>query len=93
MMRELTIDQNGVMLYARIDGVDDRFAPTLVFSNSLGTTLQLWQKIIPLLPEGLRLIRYDLRGHGQSDIPVGLILLSALVKMTKFGSQEALSKC
>lgn len=79
MMRELTIDQNGVMLYARIDGVDDRFAPTLVFSNSLGTTLQLWQKIIPLLPEGLRLIRYDLRGHGQSDIPVGPYTMGQMV--------------
>lgn len=79
MMHEVKIEQNGVMLYARIDGVDHRLAPTLVFSNSLGTTLQLWQKIIPLLPEGLRLIRYDLRGHGQSDIPVGPYTMGQMV--------------
>lgn len=68
-MRELKIDHNGLKLHARVDGVDHRLAPTLVFSNSLGTTLQLWQKVLPLLPEGLRLIRYDLRGHGQSGVP------------------------
>lgn len=68
-MRELKVDQNGVTLHARVDGPDHRLAPTIVFANSLGTTLQLWQKILPLLPDGLRFIRYDLRGHGQSDVP------------------------
>ena len=78
-MRETKIDQNGVQIHARVDGVDHRLAPTVVFANSLGTTLNLWQKIIPLLPEGLRLIRYDLRGHGQSDIPAAPYTMGQMV--------------
>jgi 3-oxoadipate enol-lactonase len=39
----------------------------VVFANSLGTDLRLWDRVLPLLPPGLRLIRYDKRGHGLSD--------------------------
>ncbi|PLW77972.1 3-oxoadipate enol-lactonase [Cohaesibacter celericrescens] len=41
----------------------------VVFANSLGTDLRLWDKIIPLLPQSLRLIRFDKRGHGLSSCP------------------------
>lgn len=42
----------------------------VVFANSLGTDLRLWDKVIALLPqEGLRLIRFDKRGHGLSSCP------------------------
>lgn len=51
-------------LHARIDGPDD--GPPVVFANSLGTDLRLWDRAIPLLPPHLRLIRYDKRGHGLS---------------------------
>lgn len=39
----------------------------LVFSNSLGTDLRVWDPLLPHLPPGLRVIRYDKRGHGLSD--------------------------
>lgn len=42
-------------------------APAVVFSNSLGTDLRLWDKVVPLMPSGLRIIRYDKRGHGLSQ--------------------------
>ena len=51
-------------LHIRIDGSAD--GPAILFANSLGTDLRLWDKIIPLLPPHLRLIRYDKRGHGLS---------------------------
>ncbi len=60
-------DLGKVRLHYRIDGDPDG-AP-LVFSNSLGTDLRLWDAILPLLPEGLRIIRYDKRGHGLSSLP------------------------
>jgi 3-oxoadipate enol-lactonase len=41
----------------------------VVFANSLGTDLRVWDAVLPLLPPGLRLIRYDKRGHGLSDSP------------------------
>lgn len=56
---------NGVTLHVSVDGPDDG-AP-VVFANSLGTDLRLWDAVLPLLPPGLRLIRYDKRGHGLSD--------------------------
>ncbi|MFT4702134.1 MAG: 3-oxoadipate enol-lactonase [Yoonia sp.] len=81
-MRELRIDRSGVTLFARVDGVDQPNAPTLVFANSLGTTLQMWDEIVPLLPKGLRIIRFDNRGHGQSDTPDGPYTMGALVSDT-----------
>jgi 3-oxoadipate enol-lactonase len=67
-MREFSAMNGTVRIHGQIDGVDHPIAPTIVFANSLGTTLALWRKVLPLLPDGLRIIRYDLRGHGQSDI-------------------------
>jgi 3-oxoadipate enol-lactonase len=46
-------------------------APPLVLSNSLGTTLAMWDPQADTLAEHFRLIRYDTRGHGGSDIPPG----------------------
>ncbi len=60
-------DLGDVRLHYRIDGPEDG-AP-VVFANSLGTDFRLWDKILPLLPPGLRILRYDKRGHGLSNCP------------------------
>ena len=46
-------------------------APVLVLSNSLGTTLAMWDEQAPALSERFRLLRYDHRGHGGSPVPAG----------------------
>lgn len=69
--------RDGVTLHVEVTGPDD--GPTVVFSNSLGTTLHLWDPILPLLPEGLRIVRYDMRGHGKSDVPDGPYTMGQLV--------------
>jgi 3-oxoadipate enol-lactonase len=56
-------------LHVQVDGPEA--APAVVFANSLGTDLRLWDKVLPLLPQGLRLIRYDKRGHGVSGLGGG----------------------
>ena len=56
-------------LHVQIDGPNT--APTVVFANSLGTDLRLWDQVLPLLPQGLRFARYDKRGHGLSDLGGG----------------------
>jgi 3-oxoadipate enol-lactonase len=63
------IKVGGVTLHWRSDGPED--APALVFSNSLGTDFRVWDPLIPHLPLGWRLVRYDKRGHGLSDLPEG----------------------
>lgn len=56
-------------LHLQVDGPAD--APAVVFANSLGTDLRLWDRVLPLLPQGLRYLRYDKRGHGLSAIGGG----------------------
>ena len=42
-------------------------APVLLLANSLGTTLEVWDPIMPALPGQFRVLRYDMRGHGLTD--------------------------
>ena len=44
-------------------------APVLVMSHSLGAALEMWQPQAGALARGLRVVRYDLRGHGRSPVP------------------------
>lgn len=41
--------------------------PTLVLSNSLGTTMLMWEPQLAELKKHFSILRYDARGHGQSD--------------------------
>ena len=70
-------DFGDVQLHYRIDGPSDG-AP-VVFANSLGTDFRLWDPILPLLPEGLRILRFDKRGHGLSSCPAAPYSMGALV--------------
>ena len=78
-MTEITVFRGDVALHARIDGVQDSTAPTVVFANSLGTSLHLWDGIMDLLPKGLRYVRWDKRGHGQSSVPPAPYAMGQLV--------------
>jgi 3-oxoadipate enol-lactonase len=44
-------------------------APVVVLSNSLGTTLEMWEPQAGPLARAHRVLRYDLRGHGRSPVP------------------------
>lgn len=68
---------SGASLHYREDGDPDG-AP-VVFANSLGTDMRLWDAVIPLLPSNLRIIRYDKRGHGLSSCPPAPYSMGALV--------------
>lgn len=70
-------DLGDVKLHYRVDGDPDG-AP-IVFANSLGTDMRLWDPILPLLPAGLRIIRYDKRGHGLSSVPPAPYSMGALI--------------
>lgn len=71
-------DTGETELHWREDG-DPNGAP-VVFSNSLGCDLRLWDFVIERLPkEGLRYIRYDTRGHGLSACPDGPYGMGALI--------------
>lgn len=44
---------------------------TILFSNSLGTDLTMWDKQVELLGSEFNILRYDTRGHGKSEVPEG----------------------
>ena len=75
------VDLGDVRLHARVDGPADG-AP-VVFVNSLGTDMRLWDPILPLLPDGLRIIRFDKRGHGLSTCPPSPYSMGALINDTE----------
>jgi 3-oxoadipate enol-lactonase len=58
-----------VIPYHRFDGPED--APVLLLSNSLGTTHAMWDPQLAALTEHFRVLRYDRRGHGRSEVPPG----------------------
>lgn len=71
------IEANGVTIAWREDG--DPAGQPVLFANSLGTDGRLWDDVLPLLPSGLRFLRYDMRGHGLSSVPSGPYALGDLV--------------
>jgi 3-oxoadipate enol-lactonase len=63
-------------VHHRFDGPAD--APALVLSNSLGSTLAMWDPQVPALASRFRVLRYDHRGHGGSPVPPGPYTLAEL---------------
>ncbi|WP_375175927.1 3-oxoadipate enol-lactonase [Pseudooceanicola sp.] len=86
-------DLDGFRVHYRVDG--DPEGPPVVFANSLGTDLRLWDKVIPLLPAGPRYIRYDKRGHGLTDATpqpyaMGTLVRDAEALLDHLGVRDAL---
>jgi 3-oxoadipate enol-lactonase len=53
-------------------------APVVVLSNSLGTAMDMWSAQVAALAARFRVLRYDTRGHGRSDVPAGAYGLDRL---------------
>lgn len=51
-------------IHYRIEGEGEQ---TLLFSNSLGQGLDMWDQQVEALKDDYRIIRYDHRGHGSSE--------------------------
>lgn len=68
--------------------------PAVVLLHALGTTLSIWDEVVALLPAGCRVLRFDQRGHGLSDVPEPPYAMGALVRdaermMAHFGMRDA----
>lgn len=59
-------NRQGKQLAVYVDG--EQQAPVLLLSNSLGTDYRMWQAQVEALKSQFRIVRYDTRGHGQSDV-------------------------
>lgn len=76
--RQLVTMGDGCRIAYRLDGAPA--APVLVLSNSLGTALEMWDPQMAALIERFRVLRYDVRGHGASDVPPGAYSMDRLAR-------------
>ena len=70
------IEANGTRFNYQLDG--PATAPVVMLSNSLGTNLSMWDRQIPALAQAFRVLRYDMRGHGLSNITPGPYTIEGL---------------
>ena len=88
----MKVKANGISINYQIDGPEH--APWLVFSNSLATSLSMWDEQAAALKDRFRVLRYDQRGHGGTDAPAGryafdTLLDDALALMDALGIAKA----
>jgi 3-oxoadipate enol-lactonase len=88
----MRIKANGLNFNYTIDGPEG--APWLVFSNSLATTVAMWDEQAAALKGKYRVLRYDQRGHGGTDAPAGryafdTLIADAVALMDALGIKQA----
>lgn len=69
------LDRGSYQLEYRIEG---SAGPWLMFCNSLGTDLHMWDEQVRALAAHYRFLRYDRRGHGLSSAPPAPFTLQQL---------------
>ena len=69
-MASTFVEVDGCVLHVREDGPtgDPGSGPALLFANSLGTDLRIWDAVVDALAGHRRCIRMDKRGHGLSAL-------------------------
>ncbi|MEQ1881461.1 MAG: 3-oxoadipate enol-lactonase [Burkholderiales bacterium] len=70
----MKIKTNGIGIHYVIEGE----GPWLVMSHSLACDLSMWDEQAVLLKKQFRVLRFDTRGHGASDAPIGAYSLDML---------------
>src|SRR5215471_13118373 len=92
MKTSMKVKANGIAINYQVDGPER--APWLVFSNSLATSLAMWDEQAAALKDRFRVLRYDQRGHGETEAPAGryafdTLLDDALALMDALGIVKA----
>ncbi len=73
----MNIEANGINIHYELSGKEK--APVVVLSHSLACSQVMWWPQIELLESHFRVLRFDTRGHGQSQAPEGPYTLEQLV--------------
>src|SRR6267378_77504 len=70
----MKIKTNGIELNYVVEGS----GPWLVMSHSLACDLSMWDEQAEVLRRNFKVLRFDTRGHGNSDAPAGEYTLDML---------------
>jgi 3-oxoadipate enol-lactonase len=73
----MRIKANGITFNYQVDGPEG--APWFMLSNSLATTLAMWDGQASALGKSFRVLRYDQRGHGATEAPEGRYTFDLLI--------------
>jgi 3-oxoadipate enol-lactonase len=74
---------NGIELHYTIEGPVGAQGPWLVMSHSLACNSHMWDPQMPALTKRFNVLRFDTRGHGQSDAPAGAYTLEQMADDVK----------
>jgi 3-oxoadipate enol-lactonase len=69
---------NGIQINYELTG--SAGAPVVMLSHSLASSMVMWNPQLPSLSVHFQVLRYDMRGHGDSDAPDGPYTLELLAE-------------
>ena len=72
----MLVKANGVRMHYELSG--KKGAPVVAFSHSLGSSLEMWHPQTGILEPHYQVLRYDMRGHGKTDVSTGPYSLELL---------------
>ncbi len=72
----MLINANGIQINYELSGKED--APVVVLSHSLGSSMVMWNPQLEALEPHFRVLRCDMRGHGDSEATEGDYTLDLL---------------
>lgn len=75
------VKANGIEMHYRLEGSSS--APLVTLSHSLACDLTMWEPQMEPLLRSFRVLRYDTRGHGQTEPPEGPYSLGMLASDVK----------
>lgn len=61
-----------------VDAAPANGKPTIILSNSIGANLGMWDEFVARCSDDFRIVRYDTRGHGNSQIADEAITIETL---------------
>jgi 3-oxoadipate enol-lactonase len=80
----MLVEANNIMVRHRIDGAQKsaggRRGSVVMMCHSLATRLELWDSQVAALSVHHQLLRYDIRGHGGTDVSLGPYTVDLLVE-------------
>ena len=73
----MKIEANGIRMNYELSGIKQ--APVVVLSHSLACSMVMWHPQLEMLESRFQILRFDTRGHGDSEAPPGSYTLEQLV--------------
>ena len=74
----MRIKANGIQMNYELSG--KKGSPVVVLSHSLASSLVMWNPQMDILNPHFQVLRYDMRGHGKSDVTLGPYTLELLAE-------------